>query len=669
MTEERRRRSMPPRSSRAGARTKERTDRIAMWWQRIQFARQLRHNWEIRYSVDKLASTYLGDEGAHGLDLNDNSEITINRFWPTIKAMLPGLMSQNPTFLIRPVPKSAKPVDIDQALLAQGVLDAIARQDQHLKHAAQLAILQAFFRVGILKAVYDPTTERNPRRGEPMYVMGPGGAPLRDQFSDLPVQATDPETGELMVEPAEVVKDEVYEWRWVNAANMLFPDDGPDMRRWKWIAEEITVTLEEAKDDERFPKSLRDQLTPNAAQREGRQQEMPLALGTPEPDEMVTYIEIWDAKQNTRMILSEGQTFANTEFLVDEDVPGGVENHPYAVLAFNPVTDPKPSPWPVPVTWNWLQLQQEYTLRRRQMIAAAGRSARKIFYDDSTFPDLDEAEAGLSSSRDLEAVKVNDTHRPPVTIPDPSSPPDITRDLLALTEDWRVVTGQTGARLSNPDSDTATEAIFSERAANLRDVEMRQQVQDWLGTAGRKMLQRLKATLTLEMMVKLRGFSDREFQDYVGRVYGANVVQRMQFFPGLKQLFLQRFGQEKWTRVSREDLQFEADVTVTPGSARARSLDMERQQMLAFVRIIAQFPHVTLSRELMRMMGDLFEFVGDSLIDELHVLGRQLMQARQGALQGAAQTPGGQRLSAPGGGSPVVASNLARALGGNAGGA
>ena len=620
----------------------QRQAKIKLWMNRITRARTLRREWEEKYRVDELAALYLGESDAT-LSINDTEEPKVNRFWPTIKAMLPGFISQAPSFTLRSPPKARTELSTENAMVGESVLNAIARQDGALEQAAKLATLQAFWRMGVLKAVYDPSPEPNPRRGEPIFLSDTQGNPVIDEVTGLPAEILDPETGEPMVEPNEIMRDEVYEWQWVNAANMLLPDAGPDRTKWPWIGEEITVDLEDAKEDERFPKRLRDKLQENRVNRSGNEQpeEFPLMEGmSGEHEKEVTYVELWDHKAKEHLILVEGQSFQHTDFLLDEDVPDGIEKNPYSLLIFNPIIDPKPSPWPLPMTWNWRPVQKELHIRRQQMMAAAGRSARKVGYDENTFKNADEAVAALRSTTDMEAVLLGDVNRPWITVPDPSSTPDITRDYAILTDDWRTVTGATGARLNDPDSDTATEAVLSEQAATLRDVLERGVVQMWMSNAGKKMLQLLQATLTLGVLVKLRGFNDREVQEYITRVYGAQAVQALRFAPALRRQIIDRIGNEQWTRVTREDLQFEADVLVAPGSMRARTLDSERQQLLAFIRLIAQAPIITLFPELLRTLGDMFEFIDDRIIEEMAVRGPQILQAlAQGGQSGSSPTP------------------------------
>jgi len=193
-----------------------------------------------------------------------------------------------------------------------------------------------------------------------------------------------------------------------------------------------------------------------------------------------------------------------------------------------------------------------------------------------------------------------------------------------LQGDWRIITGQTGARLSDPDKGTATEASFVERAAGLRDADQQKAVIRWMSEAGRKMFQCLKATLTLTMWVQLREMNDSEFTQYAQRVYGLDPMM-LKTLPGLKEAFRERHGTQKWLQVTREQLQFEADVTVVPGSTRPRNLDTERSSWMEFLKVLGAAPQLALSRELLRYTAEKFEVNDERLLDELTALAEKMV--------------------------------------------
>lgn len=626
--------------------SQERTKLLERWRARVQRAQKVRQDWETTYDVEKGERFFLGMQRSE----NDDYDRVFNHLWATIKTQRPNLFYQNPKFFVRPKPGRDKPVDDRKAAEAEATLDAIATQEDNLKRAGAFGVLQSFFRIGSLKGVYDPRLEPNPRAGEPIWLTDPEtDEAILDPVTKEKIQLRDPRSGKKLVEPDEVLTDEAYRWEWVDARNMLLPDEGPDRTKWTWIGQEVEVPLEDAKDDTRFKANLRSQLQANAVL--GRKGEKPTDSAMSEADkehERLRYFECYDMRTKRWAVWADDQTF--DDFLIEDDLQPGIEDHPYSLLlGYTPIMAPDPLPWPFPHVHPWLDVQSEYNIRRNQITEGARRSARKVGFDEDTFQNPDEAKKALRSSRDMEAVQLNTTDKPWVTIADPDLNPSVYRDVPLLQTDWRILTGQTGARLADPDSDTATEATFVERAGNLRDSDMQDVINDWLSEAGQKMLQLLQATLTLNMWVKMRGFSDKEFTNYVERVYGIP-REALGTAPGLKEIFMERFGEEKWVNMTREKLQFEANVTVVPGSSRPRNLQADRGAMLAFMRILGQFPQLALSRELLKIMAEMHEIASDRLIDELHALARQMVDinARQaGRTEGGAA---GQGSATDGGG-------------------
>jgi hypothetical protein len=129
---------------------------------------------------------------------------------------------------------------------------------------------------------------------------------------------------------------------------------------------------------------------------------------------------------------------------------------------------------------------------------------------------------------------------------------------------------------------------------------------------------------------------------FAERVYGIP-MEAIEFLPGLKEIFKERFGKEKWQQISREDLTFEADVSVVPGSFRPRNLDIERDQWLTFLKVIGQFPQLALSRELLRETASKFEYISDRMLDELTALAQKMIQvnANQAGRTGGGNGEGG----------------------------
>lgn len=592
--------------------------RLEDWRVKIGQARRVRKDWETAFRVELCERALLGKQ-------ESGDALRVNKVWATWKTGMANVYYKAPKFYVRAKPGRANPASEKQASIGEGVMEAIGNRGHNLKRAGKLAVHQSYFRIGVLKIIHDPRMEPNPQAGEPIYARGPGNEPILSSLTGKPEPLRDARTGKPMLEPDEVMTDQVYRYQWVDAANMLLPDEGPDMQQWTWLGEEVTVPLDDAKDDPRFSKALRSQLVANATLHTPEaSRPRKLREAASRPPELFRYVECYDLKTHCWYVLADGQTF--DDFLVDDDIPEWIDDHPYAILpGYTPIQGPEPLPWPLPLIEPWLDLQAEYNIRRRQMMEGAKRSARKGIFEETTFPDVDEAIKVLQSPDDMVFAKVMDLNRPPKMLEAPDLSPAIYKDYAALQADWRDITGQTGARLTDPDSTTATEASFAERQAGLRDVEMQDAITDWLATAGQKMWQCVKTTLTLDLWIQIREMGDKEIQTYLQRVYGID-PQALATVPALQQEVRHRFGAQKWQQVSREDLDFEADVTVQPGSTRPKNLEAEKRSWLQFLQIIGANPAIALNPTLLRETLAKFEIDSDTIVDELTATAKKMVE-------------------------------------------
>jgi len=613
---------------------------LKLWRRRISKARKLRKDWESDYRVKECEEYYLGKQYDA---LPDNAGV-INHFLATIRVTLPNLVYDDPKFMVRPSEGySSAPFDV-MTKAAEGCLTAVAKHKDCLRNAARLAVLQNFFRIAVLKQVYEPTLVPNPQAGEPIWKRNDSNQIIYDPMSGEPIPELDPETGIPLTEPAVNMTGETYRFEWVDASRMLIPDEGPDQSRWTWIAEEIEVSLDDAQSDANFPAELREHFRPSKlsdqeeSQGEKSNYKTPGTNGDEEmfpEDETFCYTVIYNIKDRELLVLAKDNSI--NDFLMREPIPEGIEEHPYAILPgwFPNVGPDGGSPWPVPYTAPWLDLQDEYNLRRLQMRNGAARSARKILATKNMFENDEEARKCLQSATDMETVFVKDLTRVPVIMQDTDINPAIYKDMTATLSDWRLVTGQTGAKVGSPDADTATEATFVQQASNLRDADLQHDVNAWFRVAGRKMLQLLKSTLTLKMWVNIRGLDDMAIGQYLASVYGIP-PEAMAMFPELKQEMIRRFGANKVEGVTRDDLQGDFSVDVQPGSTRPRSLAVERQQWIEFLTILANNPQIALSKLLLEETAAKYDFINPVMVEEVHALAMTMMQlkAQQAGRQG-----------------------------------
>ena len=600
-------------------------------------ARKARTKWEGDFSVERGERYYLGQQWT-SLGRREKEKVW-NHLSATIKTILPSLLYANPKFYIRPQQGLKPPAQTIRARMGESVLEAIGDHDDNLKDAAKLALQQAFFRVGCVKVCYDPRLEPNPRAGQPIMETQEDGTPLIVDGQTQPKR--DPLTGEPVLEPVEVLTDELYQYEWVDARHLLLPTEGANPKKWTWVGEEITVPLSDAKEDSRWPKELREKLQANS-QFEKKRDDRGRFVTSEGDDTFLTYIEYYDLKAKTMKQWADGQVF--NDFLYNGPLPDGIDDHPYSFLFLgDAILGPEPSPWPKPPVFDWLDPQTDYNLVRMMISTGTRRSARKGVFFDGTFENEEEAIKLLENPDDMAFARVTDPKLIPQVLQVPDLNQAVYKSIPILLNDWRTITGQTGARLGDPEDSTATESSFMERSANLRDADMQDKVQKFLTTLGRKMYQLVKQTLTLNLYVQLRTLSDTDFQRYVEQVLHVPAVY-LQLLPALKEALKDRLGDLKWMSVTREDLIFEADVTVVPGSARPRNLDVERRQFIAFLQLLGQFPQLALSPQLMNRVLEMFDIRDEALSEELMALAQQMVQInanQAGRSQGAGEPSNG----------------------------
>ena len=604
---------------------------------RVEAGKEERKKWREDYRVDELAEAATGVRRKFEDALTEGNTIWINKFDPTLKTLLPSLFYNAPKFKYDVISGDLSADRQRQGRLISGLVQRICQQDRQLERAARLAIQQATHSIGVIKIVYDPKFEPNPRKGEVIYRTNDADEPLVGEDGEaMPLLDAD---GQPVVEPEQIITDEVYRIEWVNAENMIFPPKTVDPGKWGWLAEEICVSLEDAKEDLRIPKRIRDTLKPNGGLRpdEDGFDDDPITYED-EEDQEFRYIEYYDLKNHRYYGWADDVGDEEpVEFLFDEPLPKGIEDHPYSLLmGFTPILDPKPKAWPMPLTYNWLPIEIEHNDRRYQLTNAARHSARKVAYDQSTFRDHEQAQAALASSIDMEAFEVQDIQRLPVVMADAPPPMNLAQDLAALEGDWIRATGLASSAFGTS-AGSATEARLENQAGSIRESDQRRMVTMFMEDLGRKLFNLVRATMTVGMSVKMISMTDGDMAKAFDARFGPGSSQMMSVSPELKQSFIERFGDEHWQEVNREDITFDADVTVTPGSMKSRTIEAERQQFLEFISTVLSSPIGLQSRELLLTFARMYEFIDERVVDELVALGEKaaaLEAQKAGRFQG-----------------------------------
>jgi hypothetical protein len=680
--------SNPEKSSEDTLDADKRLSRDKKWVERAQ---KCRKDWEEKFNVKVGEQYLLGQQWENEGD--KDLTVVINHFAASIETDLPNLFYQSPKWFVRPTIRSSPQVEL-QARVAEAALEAVANQDQNLKKAGKLAVLQGYFRLGCVETIYDPVMIDNPEAGQPVNQTGADGkAAVYPAFLPAPPPVVDPMTGmpqpppppvphpmagqpiplmgpdgKPQLQPDKIYSDDQFRFEWVDAALLLLdPDGGPDQSKWRMIGKEVVMPLDEAKENPQF-KAWKSRLVATEwAARRQHDQPPEREPGDREryTDGFVRLYVLYDIEDRRIRVIADAQP--EDDYLMEEDFQPGMETHPFGLLSYMPILGPDPSPWPKPPVYDWIQLQKDYNTARFLVQEHAKRNLPKEVYDDETFKDETEITKYTSGGTGVLA-KVNSTKSPPLPVQKPGMNDALIRWVPLQQGDWRIVTGQTGARMAAPESGTATEASFAERAGNLRDSQKQDAINDWLSALGWKMLKLIRKNMTFKFWVKLRGYTNQD----VGQWLQQRGIQpaMVQAVPGVYDMILQLLGESKWDEVTQEDLDFDAEVSVVPGTARARNLELERQQWVQFLGIIGQAPQLLMSRELIKATAEKFETINERMVDELYALSQKMLAAKSQVAghPGAGDNGGGAQPGPPPpaavGGHTAPTALLAAGLGG-----
>ena len=93
------------------------------------------------------------------------------------------------------------------------------------------------------------------------------------------------------------------------------------------------------------------------------------------------------------------------------------------------------------------------------------------------------------------------------------------------------------------------------------------------------MFQLLQQTLTLDQHVAIRELSDKDLGAYLTQMTGQDLTQ-LQLQPRVRELLIKKVSHIKTFPVSRQQLEFEAEVEIVPGSTKPRNTEDEFNQLV-----------------------------------------------------------------------------------------
>jgi len=595
------------------------------WEERIVRAKKVKEQWAHDFKV-QLGRDYF--EGRQNPGYPEEEWITVNKIYSHLQAQLPVLYSMDPYFYVK-VKKSNSPLTPEEMAQWQQTgqppqkiaeMEAKSRGRQamlnylkvelEMKPKARLGIQDAHFAFGVGKSRRASDMEKHVHAGEP--ILDDNGKPLKDE-----------KTGEGLVYPDELPVNERYELSRIDPDDMLFDEDaGPLQDSWKWVAQKIRMTKQEALDDPRYKKSAVKSIKGKKRKADEDQKKgiisslVDKVRGEKPEDEVVDIWEIYDIKACEMLSIAED---AEEPVMKPRSLPPGIEKHPFSFLRF---TLRDKSPYPIPPIYNAIDPQKEICLARSRWMTHRKRFDRKYEVVVRKLEDPDVEIAKMETGGDGTCLRVLEAG---AFVPITDAPLDQQGilEIQALDNDIVEALGTPGNARGVANADSATEASILDNRLEVREGDRMSMVVDWVLDWARK----------LDMLVQFHIEEDEAV-----KIIGPQGVL--------------------WQTIKKtdyEDIEGEYEYSVNAGATRPRIPEIERAQLMAFFsQVVVPMPAILSKPQTMKKLGEMFGIEDDVMMEELRQLGLAM-------ISGAVPMPGGQ------GGGP--SNNPVAAIMGLAGGA
>ncbi len=575
------------------------------WEEKISRSKKVKADWKKKFHVD-MALAYL--DGKQNPGYPEEEWITVNRYYSTLKVILPTLYRTDPYFYVK-LARTFSPDPMTIALweqrgkTRQAMLNYMKRELK-LKKTARVSIQDSQFAFGVMKTHYTVDQKENPKYGEP----------IKGEDDNI---LLDDETGDTLMEPEFIPINKKYHWTRIHFDDFIFDEDaGPLEDTWDWLAQRVVVPLNDAKKDKKFNqkaiKSIEDKGEPQDEDQQNREERKKGSdiAGTAVNDDdskffkkenkkntNLVYWEIYHLKKGTWCCIAED---AEIPLMDEEKLPPGVENHPYSFLMFLPRDD---SPYPIPPFSQAIKPQQELNLSRSRMLTHRKRFNRK-YTAITTMLEEDTDLSKLESGEDGTVIPVLQ-HGAIEPIKDAPLDQMTYNEIAMLSRDIdEALGGTTPEARGIAGADSATQAGILDKRLDIREGDDISTVIDFIQDCAKKMDQLVQAHITEDEAVKVTGPEG----DY-------------------------------WWLVRTDDYEAidgEYEYTVNVGSTVPQLPQVERSSWMAFLTILASAPQIGMSKRLLKQTAEMHHIEDDALIDEVFQLMQKMFQ-----VQGAGR-PGSQ---------------------------
>jgi hypothetical protein len=630
-------------------------EQVDMWRDRIIDSQAYRDDRANRVWNDNLKA-YRGQlKPPNSVWADTDPWVSVELVHSAVRATIPSLLYANPKSTVLPKrpynvqdPETGLAVDksFERAKSIELFLNHKWAETEGNTHV-RLAITAAFLAFGAVKVGYAPDFADDDLRGEfqldefdePIEDGEPDelgrqlfklakGEYLRDEDGEV---IFDEDSGMPVLHPGRIQREQFFV-EWVHWENILFDTSGGNVfKNHRYVIEEWCRPVEHVQNDPRYA-SWRKHV--EGTERSGFHPSMELnnqsgdAYVVPvrrdefsnDENDFVRGWDIYDFETNRLMVLldqTEGAKPQNDSFIMDIEMPRGMEHGPFCFLKFNE----DPGEWyPRTDVEGMSKVELEYNLIRSQQLTHRNQSRARY---------LESASVGFAGEDGGELERLKFATGPAGVVVKmksveglqaaPQAPMDGTffANTPNVRADFSEVAGQPGELRGVASADTATQASLLAGAADLRNNDRRDNlVQGFIVEIFRKMLQSAKANSSRVHYVRLAPES---------------TVPNGTPFLG-------------YAEINRELLADEVDVAIEVGSTQPKNNAARVALIERIYTLISQNLAIAASPTAMRRLFDALDIRDTQLEQELQRIGEMMLQAQLGVPQVGSEATGEQTL-------------------------
>lgn len=583
-----------------------------LWHSRIEKANTNFKKWEERMKCNRMEEYYCGEQW-EPTGTNYEPYVT-NLVFSTIDVKLPTYLFENPVYHVKPRPRALM-YDIDTAAqrsqLREDLLNTIATDDTvNFGDECELAIMDAFFRFGIIEVGYSANWIKNPNAGEPV---------LRSDSKPY----IDPDTKNVIKQPEELPDDERIYLKRIQARNFRVGGaDGSRISRCNWCGYWEYVRIEDLKANPGLKN--KDKLEWSGT----RSDDFVEDLYGLEVDDLVRsgdLVKIWhifDIRAKKRFIFVYPQNVT----LLEEKF----KRLPLFDLRFSRLLR---GFLPLPPTRNWKSSQDEYNDAREQLRNHRKRFSRKYLYFEGAFPDEEEISKLINGG---DGTFAKTSMNPPANAVAPMADANLgaqSLESLQITkDDFNIVSGTSSEQRGQSDRTTATQANLIDKRSQVRESRGRTQIARWLAKIGREVLLLAEEKFTQPVWVKMLV----PLGDATGDILPETQVL--------------------WHQITMDDLKkdgeadFDFEVSISLDSLSPVANDDDKNNFITFLSLLSQFPEISTSPLLVREAAYRCGYRNERVIREMQKMAQLILIQKMRQLQGTPTPAPGQ----PGGGNNMA---------------